>query len=245
MIVIGLAIVFVILDMILSNTRLSGLFRLRGLFRLLRIGILIRKFDAIRKKSAERKKRAGRDIYHMSSPAEIVNEILCEVRDMVENDERLLEDLNYCIKMISSGKLYETNFNDAENANDEKTKDAMNWVKSLQVNKTDVKRDSAAIIENLENKMDTIDIDDALSLTSESKILLKGINQLDFDIFNFKEVVNEREMFVLTSYIMHKHELFTALKMDPEWYFKFITRMQNYYNPGFVEYHNKTHGADV
>lgn len=48
--VILLAIVFVILDMILADSSLSGLFRLRGLFRLLRVGILIRKFDSIRQK---------------------------------------------------------------------------------------------------------------------------------------------------------------------------------------------------
>lgn len=76
MTVIALAIIFVALDMSLRNSDLSGLFRLRGLFRLLRVGILIRKFDSIRKKTAARKKMNNRDIYHMSSPAEIVNEIL-------------------------------------------------------------------------------------------------------------------------------------------------------------------------
>ena len=74
--VILLAIIFVILDMTLDDSSLSGLFRLRGLFRLLRVGILIRKFDSIRKKSQARKRMQIRDIYHVSSPAEIVNEIL-------------------------------------------------------------------------------------------------------------------------------------------------------------------------
>mmetsp|Transcript_9267 Transcript_9267/g.8919 ORF Transcript_9267/g.8919 Transcript_9267/m.8919 type:complete len:228 (-) Transcript_9267:1149-1832(-) len=74
--VILLAIVFVILDMILDDSSLSGLFRLRGLFRLLRVGILIRKFDSLRKKSQARKRLKNKDIYHVASPAEIVNEIL-------------------------------------------------------------------------------------------------------------------------------------------------------------------------
>lgn len=228
-----------------TDQQLSRLFRLRGLFRLLRIGILFRKFEVIRKKSAEKKKLSNRDIYHMSSPAEIVNEILCEIRDMIENDERLLGDINYCIKMISSGKLYETNFNEAENANDEKTKDAMNWVKSIQGNKNEGKRNSHEIREKIESKLDTIDIDEALSLNADSKTLLKDLTSIDFDIFAFKEVVEEKEMFVITSYLMHKHQLFSAMKMDPELFFKFITRIQDYYNPGYVEYHNKTHGTDV
>ena len=44
---------------------------------------------------------------------------------------------------------------------------------------------------------------------------------------------------------MNKHDLFQALKMDPEDYFRFISHVQDNYNPGFIEYHNKTHGTDV
>ena len=35
------------------------------------------------------------------------------------------------------------------------------------------------------------------------------------------------------------------MKMDPEIYFKFITRIEGAYNHSFIEYHNKTHGADI
>jgi len=112
--VILLAIVLVILDMTLSGGSLSGLLKLRGLFRLLRIGILLRKFDAIRKKSAARRKMFGRDIYNVMAPSELVIEILSNIRDMIQNDDKMLEDVNYCIKMISSGKLYETNIYEGE-----------------------------------------------------------------------------------------------------------------------------------
>jgi hypothetical protein len=164
---------------------------------------------------------------------------------MVEEDERLLEDLNYCIKMVNSGKLYETDFGGADNANNEGDKEAMRWIKSIQGNKKDAKRDSADIRQNISSKMDSINIDKELSLTPQSKALLKNANTLNFDIFNFKEVVEEKELFVISSYLLHKHDLFRGSKIDPEVYFKFITRIQDYYNPGFVEYHNKTHGADV
>lgn len=206
---------------------------------------MIRKFDAIRKKSAARRQFSNRDIYHMSSPAEIVNEILFEIRELVEDDERLTEDLNYCIKMVNSGKLYETNFEGAENANDEKAQEAMGWIKSIQGGKKEDKRDSYDIRQNINSKIDSLNIDKKLKLTPESKAFLGRINTLDFDIFNFKDIVEEKEMFVITSYIMHKHDLFTGCKIDPEVYFKFITRVQDYYNPGFIEYHNKTHGTDV
>lgn len=93
--VILLAIVLVILDMTLSGSSLDALIRLRGLFRLVRIGILLRKFDAIRKKNAAKRNLFGRDFYHVMAPAEIVNNILCNIRDMVQNDAKLLEDINY------------------------------------------------------------------------------------------------------------------------------------------------------
>jgi len=244
--VILLAIAFVILDMTLDDSSLSGVFRLRGLFRLLRVGILIRKFDAIRKKSAARKQMKIRDIYHVSSPAEIVNEILCEVRDLVHNDDRLVEDLNYCIKMVSSGKLYETNILDDDGGDDAdgKRKDALSWVKSIQ-GKESQKRRSSENPNMVKEKIAKINIDERLCLTSESKKMLSQADSLDFDIFEFKEAVEENELFVISSYLMQKHNLFENCNVDPEKYFQFIKRIQDHYNPNSIEYHNKTHGADV
>jgi len=244
--VILLAIAFVILDMTLDDSSLSGVFRLRGLFRLLRVGILIRKFDAIRKKSAARKQMKIRDIYHVSSPAEIVNEILCEVRDLVQNDDKLVEDLNYCIKMVSSGKLYETNILDDDGGDDAdgKRKDALSWVKSIQ-GKESQKRRSSENPNMVKEKIAKINIDERLCLTSESKKMLSQADSLDFDIFEFKEAVEENELFVISSYLMQKHNLFENCNVDPEKYFQFIKRIQDHYNPNSIEYHNKTHGADV
>jgi len=67
----------------------------------------------------------------------------------------------------------------------------------------------------------------------------------DFNIFDFKDEVEEQEIFVLSSFIMHKHSLFQNCKIDPEVFFKFIKRIQDNYNPQWIEYHNKSHGADV
>lgn len=53
------------------------------------------------------------------------------------------------------------------------------------------------------------------------------------------------EMLVLTSHLMHKNSLFKPFKMDPEIFIKFITHIQDNYNPNFIEYHNKTHGTDL
>lgn len=190
--VIILAIVFVILDMTLQNSSLSGLFRLRGLFRLLRVGILIRKFDSIRKKSKARKQMKGRDIYHVASPAEIVNEILCEIRDLIDNDDKMLEDINYCIKMVSSGKLYEANIEDQGEGADDKQKEAMTFFKSYQGRGNDGKRDSTDSKQFIESKINTIDVEDKLAMNRDTKSMLKKVDTLDFNIFDFKEATLDK-----------------------------------------------------
>jgi len=243
--VILLAIVFVILDMILDDSSLSGLFRLRGLFRLLRVGILIRKFDSLRKKSQARKRLKNKDIYHVASPAEIVNEILWDIRDMVENDDKMIEDLNYCIKMVSSGKLYEANIDDNIEEGDENRREAISFFKNIQGNTNTNKKDDEAVEKEIQSKIKTIDIDEKLNLNSQTKTMLNKADSLSFNIFDFKDLVEEKELYVLTSYLLNKHDLFRAMKMDPEVFFSFIVRIQDYYNHSFIEYHNKTHGADV
>jgi hypothetical protein len=190
--VIFLAILFVILDMTLGDSSLSGLFKLRGLFRLLRLGILLRKFDSIRKKSQARKRMQGRDIYHVASPVEIVNEILCEVRDMIDNDERMLEDVNYCIKMVSSGKLYEANIGENNEGADDQQKEAINFFKSYQGKGNGDKRDSTDSRQIIESKIDTIDVVRKLDLSKEAISMLKKVDTLDFNIFDFKDAVAEK-----------------------------------------------------
>ena len=48
----------------------------------------------------------------MKSPVEKVLEILNHLRELIDPDEKkVVSDINYCIKMISSNQLYEANYN--------------------------------------------------------------------------------------------------------------------------------------
>ena len=244
--VIFIAIGLVILDINYSGQNLDALLRLRGLFRLVRIGILLRKFDSIRKKSMARKQLFNRDFYHVMAPSEIVNNILWNIRDMIQNDAKLLEDINYWIKMVSSGKLYETNFGEGEGDDtDDKRKDAMSWVKSIQGKSKEEKRGSAISSGANNKRVSTIEVNDKLELTPAASLMLESVNKLDFNIFEFKDEVNERELYVLSTFLLQKHGLFESCRIDPDVYTKFIQRIQDYYNPSWIEYHNKTHGSDV
>ena len=48
----------------------------------------------------------------MKSPVEKDLEILNHLRELIDPDEKkVVSDINYCIKMISSNQLYEANYN--------------------------------------------------------------------------------------------------------------------------------------
>lgn len=64
-----------------------------------------------------------------------------------------------------------------------------------------------------------------------------------FDIFDFKDQVNDNELTTLASMLFQKHALFTTLNINLDKFLTFINKIQAGYN--IVPYHNKTHAADV
>jgi cAMP-specific phosphodiesterase 4 len=106
-IIIIISIVFVVLEMEMEDSSLSGLFRIRGIFRLLRLFLLIRKLNELKKKRDAIKRKVNAEV-SMSSAAEKIIEILNDLLDRMPDDEdKLLEEINFCIKSIRAGKIYE------------------------------------------------------------------------------------------------------------------------------------------
>lgn len=101
--IIILSILFVLLDILVDNKALKGFLKIRGVFRLLRIFILIRKLNVLRVKRDLQRKKMLSVGYTFSTPLEKVLEILNDLRDKIDPVQlKIFEDLNYCIKMISS-----------------------------------------------------------------------------------------------------------------------------------------------
>ena len=87
---------------------LKGVLKIRGIFRLLRVLILVRKLSIVKMKRDIRKRIITISGYDLRSPLERVLEILNDIRDSIDpNEERMISEMNYCIKQISSNKLYE------------------------------------------------------------------------------------------------------------------------------------------
>lgn len=61
---------------------------------------------------------------------EKVIEILQEIRELIQHPT-LYKDVNYCIKTISSGKLYEANLDSGLSDADGEGKEAINWFKAM------------------------------------------------------------------------------------------------------------------
>ena len=84
---------------------------------------------------------------------------------------------------------------------------------------------------------------DKFNLDKKARSKLNLLETSDFDIFEFSKLVGGKEMEIVACYLMEKHELFSALTIDPETFHRFIQAVAAGYLD--VPYHNATHGTDV
>lgn len=94
--------------------------------------------------------------------------------------------------MVSSGKLYEANIDEAGEGGDENQKQAISFFKSYNGKSNKERKNSVDIKKGIENKIDTIDLQERLSLTAKSKMMLEKANTLEFNVFDFKEATDEK-----------------------------------------------------
>lgn len=73
--------------------------------------------------------------------------------------------------------------------------------------------------------------------------VMEKIETLEFDIFEFKEKCQDRELSCISSLLLHKHSLYSGLHISVSKFTRFIDKISSGYNN--VKYHNKTHAADV
>jgi flagellin-specific chaperone FliS len=143
LIIILLSLAFVFLDIYTDNSALDGFLKIRGIFRLLRIFLLIRKLDALRIKREFQKRKMISMGYDLRAPLEKVLEILNQLRDQIDTEEdKVIKDLNYCIKMISSNQLYEAKLEIDPESND---KDKENLLMLMNTYSKVADRDHARI----------------------------------------------------------------------------------------------------
>lgn len=82
-----------------------------------------------------------------------------------------------------------------------------------------------------------------MSITNKAREMFEKVDTLDFNIFDFKEEMKESELVTLATMLFEKHDLFKGCKINNSKFINFTITIQRGYKP--VQYHNKTHGADV
>lgn len=82
-----------------------------------------------------------------------------------------------------------------------------------------------------------------LHYNSEARKELEKCETLDFNIFKLRRETEKNELFVLSNYLMNKHDFFNILNIDPEVFGHFTKKIQSGYND--VPYHNQIHASDV
>lgn len=125
-IVIILSIVFVLIALLVQlPDSVENVLKIRSIFRLLRVFLLVRKLNALRiKREQQKKNRISLASGDIRSPLERVLEILNDVRDRLDPDEeKIMLDVNYVVKIIASNKLYEMDIEDDGSTKSE----VMNW----------------------------------------------------------------------------------------------------------------------
>ena len=70
---------------------------------------------------------------------------------------------------------------------------------------------------------------------------MERIGSLDFDIFRLKELVEDKELTLITSYILAKHNIFNLISYET--FKKYMILISKGYKD--ITYHNKTHSADL
>ena len=55
---------------------------------------------------------------------------------------------------------------------------------------------------------------------------MKKIETLDFDIFEIKKETNSNELLTVTTFLLHKHKIFSKFKIQVETFMYFIAKIQ-------------------
>jgi hypothetical protein len=167
--------------------------------------LLVRKYDQL-KDSRNAKKKSEISFSDFKSPLEQTLEIMTTLRECLE-DQKFVRDLNYCIKHISNGRLYDLEVKDSEQEGLTVLRRSRRggilameenlWIKSCSSvhprssRLSRLSRMSSAIITNNKNNST---LQQKMSISDKAKKLFENVESIDFNIFDYKEEVKNQEL---------------------------------------------------
>jgi len=170
---------------------------------------------------------------------------------MHSDEDKIKTDINYCVKIIQSGKLYEVNFDEHDGDTNQAVMDLVSQYQIEKKSKKDEKRLSVLKYENqavpsiqlLAPQPSKLEVSELLQISSHTQAELNRVHLLEFDIFAVRKSTLENELVTVITYILHKEQLFETLGIRLDSFLRFIVKIQQGYKD--IAYHNKTHAADL
>ena len=248
-IIILISFIFTIVDIAVASNAAFRIVRIRGVFRLFKVGTIIKQIDDTKDSRKSASKYVSYNDY--KSPLERTIEILSNLKDSID-DQQSVRDIDFCLKNISNGKLYELEMNEPEAlgiGNNRRSRrggilqmEENLWIRSCS-NASSQKKLSrmSSMIVFMNRKSSALQA--RINISDKARELFEVVDSLDFNIFEFKEAMKDSELVALSSMLMEKHNIFKILKINKSKFINFVNTIQSGYKK--VPYHNKTHGTDV
>ena len=95
----------------------------------------------------------------------------------------------------------------------------------------------------IKSKLENLSTIDRFGLGLEARECLQLIETNQFDVFEFRDLVDQKELVVISSFLMDKHSIYSELKIDPEEFQNYMNSILDNYKS--IPYHNSIHGIDV
>ena len=250
-IIILFIITFLFIDIASNDYTASILLRTRGVMRLFHVPIILDNMKSHMKSKQFQEYRDMRLDTNDKPTAERVMEILIELAEKLD-DPKLANDINFCAKHIASGKLYENINKDAQQEEIRLARrrrgailqmEENAWIRSC-TNVYRLKRDSNDTGTIIMTATDHRSLESLLDFPRSITKIIETLDTLEFNIFDFKEECVDRELTCVASLLLHKHSLYSGLKININQFLIFMDKLSSGYNE-HVKYHNKTHAADV
>ena len=245
-VIILLSIVLTILELIPDVQSIDYL-QISAILRLFRLVFTFRKTTEFRRIQRKLRKPSISQDFAVEMAYERVVELLNSLllEPWVKINSALATEVEWCIDVISSNKIYETILTIKRESRQLKEKDLVNIVRLFSSTPRPESRASnprkrTSSIQHEGNQ--TLDVKSGLSTG-----VLTCLNEIDtnvFDVFLLKELTEGNELVTLMHAFFSRAELYLTAQIEPVKFSNFIRSLQMGYhvdNP----YHNSTHAADV
>jgi len=242
-VVVVASIGLVIVELVNEDT--IGYAELSSTLRLFRLVITFRKTSEFRRIRHTFKTNTLLENYNMEMAYERVQGLLhfLLLEPFVASNKPLVDEINWCIDVISSNKLFDPVFpaqkDDAQG--DKDNSDLMKLVKFFSAHPGNSTLQSKRRSSSMQ-RSETLNLRSGLS--DEVVECLTEVDSGDFDVFHLKELTKGQELVTLMHILFGRTDLCLTTNLAPAQMREFAVGVQSAYhveNP----YHNATHAADV